>query len=113
MPYPFFRLNSSLCFSNHLAMLVISTSIKVVAWGAVRLVRTMCSAMASRMRLGVTSSSSSPALVGAGVAFAAAGAGDGCEAAGAVDGAAAGDGDVGAVAAGAGDGCGCEGRADT
>src|SRR6266849_5942489 len=86
MPYPFFRLNSSLFLSNHLAMLVISTSIKVVAWGAVRFVRTMCSAIASRMRLGVTTSSSAPAIVGVGAACGAGeGAGEGgCGTAGAV-----------------------------
>src|SRR6266436_4316684 len=99
MPYPFLRLNSSLFLSNHLAMLVISTSIKVVAWGAVRLVRTMCSAMARRMRLGVTSSSSSPATAGA-----AAGGSDTVGAAG---------GGAGAIVAAAGDGCGCVDREAT
>src|SRR2546425_5595015 len=102
MPYPFLRLNSSLFLSNHLAMLVISTSIKVVAWGAVRFVRTMCSAMARRIRLGVTSSSSSPAMAGAGAAFGAAGGGD---TAGAAGGAIAEGGGAGAAAAGVGDGC--------
>src|SRR3989441_11782405 len=95
MPYPFLRLNSSLFLSNHLAMLVISTSIKVVAWGAVRLVRTMCSAVARRIRLGVTSSSSAPATVGAGAAA-------GCAPGAGVGGAGA----VGATAAGAVDGGG-------
>ena len=33
-------------------MLVISTSTTVVAWGEVRLLRTICSAIANRMRLG-------------------------------------------------------------
>src|SRR5712692_2765484 len=98
MPYPFFRLNSSLFLSNHLAMLVISTSIKVVAWGAVRLVRTMCSAVASRIRLGVTSSSSAPATVGVGAACGAAGEGAAGGAGGAGEGA-------GATAAGAVTGC--------
>src|SRR5579884_3360680 len=72
-------------------MLVISTSTTVVACGAVRLLRTMCSAIASRMRLGVTISSPSPATVGAGGAT---GAGSGF-----MDGAAgtAGGGGVGAA----------------
>src|SRR6266567_5400856 len=83
MPEPFLRLNSSLFLSNQRAMLVMSTSIKVVACGAVRLVRTMCSAVASRMRVGVTSSSSAPAMVGAGAAGAGVGDG-GAETAGAV-----------------------------
>src|SRR5713226_8824441 len=103
MPYPFFRLNSSLFLSNHLAMLVISTSIKVVAWGAVRFVRSMCSAMARRMRLGVTNSSSSPAVAGAGAAFGAAGG-----AAGGGDTAGAAGGGAGAAA-----GCGCAEREAT
>src|SRR5712692_11471294 len=78
MLYPSRRLKSSLFFSSHLAMLVISTSTTVVACGDVRLLRTICSAIARRMRLGVTSSSSSPtAVVEAGVAFGAAGGGVG------------------------------------
>src|SRR5260221_11330591 len=65
MLYPSHFLKSSLFFSSHLAMLVISTSTTVVACGEVRLLRTICPAIARRMRLGVTISMSSPAMLGA------------------------------------------------
>src|SRR6266566_2594132 len=67
MLYPSRRLNSSLFFSSHFAILVISTSTTVVACGDVRLLRTMCSAIARRMRLGVTISTSPSTAVVEGV----------------------------------------------
>src|SRR5216683_7169681 len=77
MLYPSRLLKSSLFFSSHLAMLVISTSIMVVACGEVRLLRTMCSAIARRIRLGVTNSSSAPIVVDTGSTLATTGSGIG------------------------------------